>query len=282
MIGTILIATSMNSDCFSSMALVTVLILASLAYGVRMVVRGRAHFDRVERQRGSALLGKGVMEFGYWSLQPVVRCLVFLHVSPNMLSWSSLILGGAAGTCLAYGHFGHAAALATLSALLDALDGNVARATGQASDAGEVLDACVDRYVEFLFLAGLVVYYREIPALQLIALAALLGSFMVSYSTAKAEALHVAPPPGVMRRPERAVYLILGAGLSPFPLPGLARLFPLPADAGYPMVVALVLVGVLSNLSAIGRFYAIFSAIRQRETPVQGIRRITPKSQPGP
>ena len=255
----------MASDFLNTIALVLTVLLVSLAYAVRIFLRGRAHFDRVERQGGSVLLGKGMMEMAYWSMQPFARFLAFLHVSPNMISWTSLVLGGVAGVCLAYGHFGYPAVFGTYSAFMDTLDGLVARLTGQASDAGEVLDACVARYVEFFFLGGLVIYYREVPVLQVIALGALMGSFMVSYSTAKAEALNVAPPPGIMRRPERAFYLILGAALSPIPMPWLNELIPLPIEAGFPMVIAMFLVGLLTNISAIERFYTVALAIRVRE-----------------
>src|SRR6185437_2877167 len=145
------------------------------------------------------------------------------------------------------------------------LDGMVARMTRVASDAGEVLDAAADRYVEFFFLAGLVIYYREIPGLMILALAALAGSFMVSYSTAKAEALRVEAPRGSMRRTERAVYLILGAALSPVTIPIFEtdRIYGI--AIGHPMVFALGLVAVLANLSAIERLYAVAKTVRQRE-----------------
>jgi CDP-diacylglycerol---glycerol-3-phosphate 3-phosphatidyltransferase len=257
-----------NYDLLNTLALVVTLIMVTLAYGVRLVLRGRAHFDRVERQGGSVLLGKGMMEMAYWSLQPVARFLVFCGVSPNQLSWTSLVLGGVAGVCLAYGHFGYAAVFATQSAFLDTLDGMVARLTGQASDAGEVLDAAVDRYVEFFFLACLVIYYREIPIFQIIALMALMGSFMVSYSTAKAEALHLDPPSGIMRRPERAFYLVVGAALSPLPLPWLSSLETFSTPVGYPLLGAVALVALLANISAIERFWTIALAIREREAEV--------------
>jgi phosphatidylglycerophosphate synthase len=189
-----------------------------------------------------------------------------LKVTPNQLSWASLVLGGMAGTALAYGYFGFGALFATYSAFLDTLDGMVARLTDVASDAGEVLDAAVDRYVEFFFLSGVVLYYRETPAFQAIALVALCGSFMVSYSTAKAEALHIPPPPGIMRRPERAFYLTVGAALSPISMPWLDAFFTLPmANPGYPMIFACFLVGVLSNISAIERLWTIGRMMRERE-----------------
>jgi phosphatidylglycerophosphate synthase len=166
---------------------------------------------------------------------------------------------------LALGHFGSAACFATISALLDTLDGMVARLTGVSSDAGEVLDAAVDRYVEFFMLGGLVIYYREIPVLMILAFAALIGSFMVSYSSAKAEALQVDPPKGPMRRPERALYLILGAALSPVTIPWLERVREFPIPIAHPMVMALGLIGVLANVSAAERFWAIAKQVRVRE-----------------
>ncbi len=150
-------------DIINTVALFSILALISVAYSVRLLTHGRAEFDRVNKQGGSVLLGKGLMEMAYWSLQPVARLLVILHISPNQLSWASLVLGGMAGASLSYGYFGFAALFATYSAFLDTLEGMVARMTEVASDAGEVLDAAVDRYVEFFFLAGLVLYYAPVP-----------------------------------------------------------------------------------------------------------------------
>jgi CDP-diacylglycerol---glycerol-3-phosphate 3-phosphatidyltransferase len=262
---------SMNPevDLFYTFVLLGVCAFLCFAYIFRLAFKGKIHFDRVEKQGGSPLLKKGVLEMGYWGLQPFAKLLVFSHVTPNMISWASLVFGILAGTCLAFGHFGFGAFFATFSALSDSLDGMVARMTGVSSDAGEVLDAAVDRYVEFLFLAGLVIYYREIPLLQMLALLALLGSFMVSYSTAKAEALHIDPPKGAMRRPERALYLILGAALSPITIPWLEMYREFAVPVGHPMVLSLCLVAMVSNVSAIERFLAITKAIRLRQKALE-------------
>lgn len=245
--------------------LLGIVVLASLAYLVRVKLGGRAQFDRVNKQGGSRLLGKSVMEGAYWFLQPFGKLLALCKITPNQISWASLVFGLLAGACLGFGHFGFAAGFAAISALMDSLDGMVARMTGVASDAGEVLDAAIDRYAEFIFLGGLAVYYREVPALLILTLAALLGSFMVSYSTAKAEALHVDPPKGSMRRPERAVYLILGAVLSPLTIPFFEQDRIYGIAIGHPMVIALALVAVLANISAIERLYAIAKVMRARE-----------------
>jgi phosphatidylglycerophosphate synthase len=239
-------------------------VVASI-YGLRVLTRGKSEFDRVNKQGGSALLGKDVMQGAYWSLQPVARLLTFLKITPNMVSWSSFAFALAAGACLCVGHFGFGAVFATISAFLDTLDGMVARLTGVSSDAGEVLDAAVDRYAEFFFLGGLIIYYREIPILLGVTLVALMGSFMVSYSSAKAEALQVSAPKGNMRRPERAVYLTLGALFSPITIPFFEQVRPYGIAIGHPMVAALGLVAVMSNISAAERLWAIARAVRVRE-----------------
>jgi CDP-diacylglycerol--glycerol-3-phosphate 3-phosphatidyltransferase len=82
---------------------------------------------------------------------------------------------------------------------------------------------------------------------------------MVSYSTAKAEALQLEAPRGSMRRTERAVVLILGAGLSPLA----AQLNP--SWLEWPMVAAIGIVALGGNVSAIRRLAAIARAARERD-----------------
>jgi CDP-diacylglycerol--glycerol-3-phosphate 3-phosphatidyltransferase len=255
----------MNPELKYTLAVALVVLFLVTTYGVRVLVKGRARFDRIDRQGGSRLLSKGAMEIGYWILSPVARALVSLRVSPNQVSWLSFGFGASAGVFLALGHFGFGAICATVCGLLDSVDGMVARLSGVASDAGEVLDAAIDRYVEFFFLAGLIIYYREQPVLQLLALMALLGSFMVSYSTTKAEALQIEPPNGLMRRPERAVYLTAGAALSTPSIAWFEGASELATPVAYPMVLALSMVAVLANFSAIERFWLIARALRRRE-----------------
>ena len=249
----------------SILASALIVLLLAAAYGLRVAKKGRAHFDRIDRQGGSRLLNEGTMELTHWVLEPVAKFLVSMRITPDQVSWTSLSFGLLAGACLALGHFGFGAIVATISGLLDSLDGMVARISGVASEVGEVLDAVVDRYVEFSFLLGLVIYYRGIPILQVVALLALLGSFMVSYSTAKADALKVDPPRGSMRRPERALYLTVGAALSTVTIPFLETQRESVIPVGYPMIVALALVAVVANISAIERFWSIAKAVRLRE-----------------
>jgi CDP-diacylglycerol---glycerol-3-phosphate 3-phosphatidyltransferase len=247
-----------NLDQISAFTILVVIIGLGLSYSLRLVTLGRAHYQRVDRQGSSPLLSKALMEMTYWGLQPIGRLLIRIGMTANGISWTSLGLGALSGILIAGGAFGMAALLASVSALFDSLDGMVARETGTASDVGEVLDASIDRYTEFFFLGGLVIYYRQTPAWMLIALFALIGSFMVSYATAKAEALDRVPPPGLMRRPERTFYLIFGAFVS-------ALSWPIPVDLTsreYPMLASLILVAVFSNASAIRRLYIVAESCR--------------------
>lgn len=74
----------------------------------------------------------------------------------------------------------------------------------------------VDCYTEFFYIGGLAFYYRPDPRAYGVAIFALLGALMISYSSAKAEAMAVTPPKGAMRRHERAAYLVCGAVAAAF------------------------------------------------------------------
>jgi phosphatidylglycerophosphate synthase len=254
-------------DLQVSLILLALTAAAGVAYGVRLTRVGAAHNARVDKAGTSVLLGKGAMEATYWALQPIARGAVWLGFTANGITLVSLALGLLGAIAIALGHFGIGGALTVVSALGDALDGIVARQTGTASDAGEVFDAAVDRYEEFFFLAALAYYFREEPAALVLALLSVLGSFMVSYGTAKAEALQVEPPRGAMRRAERAVYLTTGVIFAPVAAAAAARLG-LPSWVGWtPILFTLALVGVVANVSGARRLAAIARAVAVRAGP---------------
>jgi CDP-diacylglycerol--glycerol-3-phosphate 3-phosphatidyltransferase len=233
--------------------------IALTLYGVRIAARGVFHSERVSKIGGTALVGRGIMDATYWAIEPVVRGLAALGVTPNGLTWAALVLGVGAGAALSVGWFGLATLLATMSTIGDILDGQVARLTNSGSDRGELLDAAVDRYTEFAFLAGLVIFFRTSPWWMALALGATLASFMVSYASAKAEALKVEAPRGLMRRHERSTYLIAGIGLVPLVGPVLSA-------HGLPYVttclVSLGIVAVIGNLAAVLRLVRIGRSLR--------------------
>jgi phosphatidylglycerophosphate synthase len=252
-----------NVDLACSVGGFSLLGLVVVLYGLRVLVRGAARFERVERDKGSALFSASLMQMGYWALDFVGRGLAAVGATANSISVASLVFGILAGVAFAFGHFGAGALLAIVSALGDTLDGIVARRQGTASDAGEVLDAAVDRYEEFFFLGGIVVYVRQSVIGISLVLLALLGSFMVSYATAKAEALRAQIPRGAMRRPERAAYLIMGAALTPIFARAVAARAP--DAAGWlldlPVLAAVGLVALVANVSAVRRLAKLAAAV---------------------
>lgn len=234
------------------------------SYGARALFWGRARHERAEKDGGSVFVGKRFMEFGYWLVEPVVAALHRSSVTPDMVTAFCLVPALAAGVAVSQGWFGLACILATFASLGDAVDGLLARRRGSASDAGEAFDAVVDRYVEFFFMGGLIIHYRSSLGLCVMALMALFGAFMVSYSTAKAEALNVPPPRGSMRRAERAIYLLFAAGFTPF-AGALAGPDALVILREGPMILATALIAIVANLSVFARLRTIVRAIRLRD-----------------
>jgi archaetidylinositol phosphate synthase len=100
-----------------------------------------------------------------------------------------------------------AAVLVLLSGLLDGLDGVLARATGRTSTFGGFLDSVVDRYSDAVVIAAVTVSGLCLP---ISGLTALIGSMMVSYSRARAEAAGVVMAAvGIAERAERMLILAI-------------------------------------------------------------------------
>lgn len=98
------------------------------------------------------------------------------------------------------------------SGVLDAVDGAVARARGLASRGGAFLDSYLDRYVDTAYLLYFWPY-----ADHLVVVAGVVGTYMISYSRCRGEALGVEVRGlGFMERGERVAYLfvtsVLGLG----------------------------------------------------------------------
>lgn len=235
----------------------------SLGYALRSFLAGRSRHARTEADGGSVFLNKASMEMGYWVLEPVVNLMVTLRITPTAITLFSLLPAVGAGVAFGFGCFGAGCMLATFASLADIVDGLVARRTGVASDAGEVLDAIVDRYGEFAFLAGLAVFFRDSALGLVLALNAAMGTFIFSYVTAKAEAMGVKPPRGTMRRGERAVYLNVGAALTAVTLSVFRD--SLPALRSLPIILAVAIVGVATNVSALQRAAAVRVELRKRK-----------------
>jgi len=213
-----------------------------------------ARHARVLREGGTAFLGERLMHLGYGWIDALSRLCARAGLGATTVSWLSLALGLVAGVFAGLGRPGAAAWALTLSGLGDGLDGAIARLQGTASRGGAVLDSALDRYVEFFLFAGLLFFFRGEPVAQLVVATALFGGFMVTYSTAKAEALQVKPPRGWMKRAERLVWLTGGCAVA-----AVAGLFGFgPASV---LISVCAVIAVFANLSAIVRLRALCRAV---------------------
>lgn len=176
--------------------------------------------------------------------RPVVDVLARAGVRADHLTWAGFVLSFAAALAFSMGMFPPklpvAALLVTLAGVCDLLDGQLARRAGE-SRFGAFLDSTLDRLGEAMILTGLAWYYmgnlvdlatnpeRVLRNLQhglepvtwgadaTLAVLALVGSFMVSYTRARAEGLGLECKVGWFERPERMVLLIVAGlfGLGP-------------------------------------------------------------------
>ena len=185
------------------------------AYGIRTRLVGRAIDARVAREPGTILLGRFPIEAMHWAARAAGLFFVRCKVSPDVLTMTSLLITMGSLPLSATGHHLFAGCVFVFGAAFDALDGIVARARGMACQAGEVLDAVVDRYADAAPLIGLAIYFRGDIWSLLIVVLALFGSMMVSYVRAKHEAIGVRLPGWVMRRAERIAYIAAGLILGP-------------------------------------------------------------------
>jgi phosphatidylglycerophosphate synthase len=143
-------------------------------------------------------------------IRPLNHVLHRLRVSPDHLTFAGIVFGGLAGLAFARGRLVLAGVFLILAGVSDMLDGSLARSNGQASTFGSYIDSVADRFTEFLIFSGIAWHLREKPELLLV-LAALAGSFLVSYAKARAVSLGTACEVGLMERPERFIVLIAGA-----------------------------------------------------------------------
>jgi len=255
------------ADLICTLILCMFVVLVATGYGVLAVLPKRAGNARLDGH-GGILLGRGIMEVAYKLFEPLVSLLFSLRVTPNMVTAFSLAPALLSAALIAMGHFGVGALLATGSGFCDMVDGMLARRCNSMSDVGELFDAAVDRYVEYFLLAGLIVYFRGSLLPLALCLGAVLGSFMVSYTTAKAEALGVVPPKSAMRRAERAVYVVVGCSLAPIwelVVPGAHPVASISLGRELPVEIALLVVAVVANVSAVRRMFRIAVLVRAKK-----------------
>jgi CDP-diacylglycerol---glycerol-3-phosphate 3-phosphatidyltransferase len=149
-------------------------------------------------------------------INAMVGALARSSISPNLLTVTGVSINVFCGLLFGLGHFFWAGIILIVANLFDMLDGNVARLTGRVTRFGGFLDSSLDRLSDMVVFVGLMVFYARDTEFHsttnvFLAGAALMGSVMVSYASARAESLIPKCDVGFLRRPERVVLLIIGA-----------------------------------------------------------------------
>lgn len=149
-------------------------------------------------------------------INAMVRALAQSRVNPNLLTLIGVTINVCCGLLFGFGYFFAAGVTLVIANLFDMLDGNVARLTGRVTKFGGFLDSSLDRLSDMVVFVGLLVFYARDTADHstlnvFLAGAALMGSVLVSYTSARAESLIPKCDVGFLRRPERVVLLIIGA-----------------------------------------------------------------------
>jgi CDP-diacylglycerol---glycerol-3-phosphate 3-phosphatidyltransferase len=110
------------------------------------------------------------------------------------------------------------AALFVLGSVMDILDGALARAGGKSTPFGAFIDSTTDRIGEAAMLTAIgLVFFRDGDEVALaFAFAAVGGSFLVSYTRAKAEIIGLKGDVGLGSRAERVVVITAGLVLAPW------------------------------------------------------------------
>jgi len=177
------------------------------------------------------------------TLGPLVRLFTKWGVNPNSLTLAGVVITSFATIAFFLKSPRLGGCLVLLGGLCDAIDGSLARNSGKASRFGALLDSSVDRYAEFVMLFGIGGYFLMTQDYVNSAgtFLALCGSFMVSYTRARAESLGLSAKVGMMQRPERIVFLGAGALIHPIAL-----------------AIAIWMVAIFANVTALQRLRFAF------------------------
>ena len=191
-------------------------------------------------------------------ITPIGNFFVRLGVSPNVLTIAGLILSLVAGIIYSSGSFFWGGFTVIFAGTCDVLDGHIARQTGRDSRFGSFLDSTLDRLGEMFIFLGLAWHFSGVygcfgggegntpdlvsPVIVMFIFFAISGSFMVSYTRIRAEALGLSCMIGWMQRPERITLLIIGSLAGSIPVIG-----------HFIVQLTIILLAVLTNYTVIQR-----------------------------
>lgn len=187
-------------------------------------------------------------------LEPAAEWLAGRNVSPNAITTVGTACSMIGGVVYGTGHIRTAGWFLGITALFDVLDGMVARRTHRSSAFGAFYDSTLDRVADGFVLGGLAVFFATRGGwvgitMVVVCLLALIGTYLTSYTRARAAALGVDAKVGWLQRPERVVLLS-----APQAFFGLAL-------GGLVLISIIVLLTVTAWITAVQRIAAVHRAV---------------------
>lgn len=145
-------------------------------------------------------------------------------INPNTLTVWGAFFGFAAFVSIALDHLIIGGILLLVSGFFDLMDGAIARTTNSITAFGGFLDSVLDRYTDLLVMLGIFIHFlRHGETLySVMVFIAAIGTAVIPYARARAEAASLRCNTGVLERPERLVIILLGLF---FPILGYAVIF---------------------------------------------------------
>lgn len=186
-------------------------------------------------------------------LVPIARRLI--GVDPDAVSWLAFLAAVAAGASFYLGgplFLASALVFVLGNGFLDALDGKIAKLSGNASVRGDFLDHVLDRYSDVVMLGGIA--FSAVYCHLWIGTLALLGVLLTSYMGTQAQAVGRGRDyGGVMGRADRLVLLFVGGLVQFLVAPSGGARFGIGLFAFGPLESVMVLFAVLGHATAVQR-----------------------------
>src|SRR5258705_7018276 len=178
-------------------------------------------------------------------------------LTPNQVTVGGLIVRFVAAAPAALGQLCWAGVVLIFAGTCDILDGALARSSNKSYPYGAFLDSTLDRYSEGAIYLGLAAYFVSAGGpfqewLVLATLAALAGSFLVSYVRARTQSLGFTCDSGLFARPERVVVTVIGL-----------------IFGGVVLYAVVFLLAVLTNLTALQRIREVWLQGRAQRLEIE-------------
>jgi len=143
-------------------------------------------------------------------LEPIGKALAGIGITPTVMTSLGLAVVITGSVLIGLGYLRTGATIVFAGALLDGLDGAVARASGSVTPRGAFLDSAFDRIGEIAAFAGLAVWFADDKRVLLLTMLAVGGAMLVPYMRARAEIEGFDGKGGLMGRAERVLLFSLG------------------------------------------------------------------------